>query len=62
MVQNQILDIFTRIGFVVTDGPEIEDDLHNFGMLNFAPDHPARDMQDTFFFFFNMNVLFRIYT
>ncbi len=42
-------DIFTRIGFVVSEGPEIEDDWHNFGALNFPADHPARDMQDTFF-------------
>ncbi len=42
-------DIFTKIGFVVSEGPEIEDDWHNFGALNFPPDHPARDMQDTFF-------------
>jgi len=42
-------DIFIRAGFVVEDGPEIEDDWHNFSALNFPPDHPARDMQDTFF-------------
>ena len=49
MVREQIIDIFSRIGFTVADGPEIEDDRHVFGMLNFAPEHPARDMQDTFF-------------
>lgn len=49
IVRNQILDIFNRIGFVVADGPEIEDDWHNFTALNFPPEHPARDMQDTFF-------------
>jgi phenylalanyl-tRNA synthetase alpha chain len=45
----EIVRIFTRMGFAVADGPEIEDDWHNFGALNFPPDHPARDMQDTFF-------------
>jgi phenylalanyl-tRNA synthetase alpha chain len=49
IVRNQIIDIFSRIGFSVADGPEIEDDWHNFSALNFPPDHPARDMQDTFF-------------
>jgi phenylalanyl-tRNA synthetase alpha chain len=49
IVRKQMMDIFTRIGFVVSDGPEIEDDWHNFGALNFPEDHPARDMQDTFF-------------
>ena len=49
LVREQIIDIFSRIGFTVADGPEIEDDLHVFGLLNFAPEHPARDMQDTFF-------------
>lgn len=49
IVRKQITDIFARIGFVVSEGPEIEDDWHNFGALNFPPDHPARDMQDTFF-------------
>ncbi len=48
-IQNEILDIFARIGFVVSEGPEIEDDWHNFSALNFPPEHPARDMQDTFF-------------
>jgi phenylalanyl-tRNA synthetase alpha chain len=49
IIRRQMTDIFTRIGFVVSEGPEIEDDWHNFGALNFPPDHPARDMQDTFF-------------
>jgi phenylalanyl-tRNA synthetase alpha chain len=49
LVRNQIVDIFSRIGFVVNDGPEIEDDWHNFTALNFPEEHPARDMQDTFF-------------
>ncbi|MBQ7697275.1 MAG: phenylalanine--tRNA ligase subunit alpha [Paludibacteraceae bacterium] len=49
LVREQIIDIFSRIGFTVADGPEIEDDRHVFGLLNFAPEHPARDMQDTFF-------------
>lgn len=49
IVRNQILEIFNRIGFVVAEGPEIEDDWHNFTALNFPPEHPARDMQDTFF-------------
>jgi phenylalanyl-tRNA synthetase alpha chain len=49
VVQEQIVDIFARIGFSVEAGPEIEDDWHNFTGLNFPPDHPAREMQDTFF-------------
>jgi len=49
IVRKQMTDIFIRIGFVVSEGPEIEDDWHNFGALNFPPNHPARDMQDTFF-------------
>ncbi len=49
IVKNEIVDIFSRMGFVLADGPEIDDDLHVFTKLNFAPDHPARDMQDTFF-------------
>ncbi len=49
LVREQIVDIFSRIGFTVADGPEVEDDKHVFGMLNFPPEHPARDMQDTFF-------------
>ena len=49
VVRKEILDIFGRIGFAVSEGPEIEDDFHNFTALNFPPEHPARDMQDTFF-------------
>ena len=49
IVRKQMTDIFNRIGFVISEGPEIEDDWHNFGALNFPADHPARDMQDTFF-------------
>ena len=49
IVKNQIIDIFARMGFNIADGPEVEDDLHVYTKLNFATDHPARDMQDTFF-------------
>lgn len=49
IVRNEIIDIFSRIGFTISEGPEIEDDNHVFAMLNFASDHPARDMQDTFY-------------
>lgn len=49
LVRNEIADIFSRMGFTIAEGPEIEDDWHVFSSLNFAPDHPARDMQDTFF-------------
>lgn len=49
IVKNHIIDIFSRIGFNVSEGPEIEDDWHNFTALNFTEEHPARDMQDTFF-------------
>jgi phenylalanyl-tRNA synthetase alpha chain len=49
IVRQEILDIFGRIGFTVADGPEVEDDWHVFSGLNFPPEHPARDMQDTFF-------------
>ena len=49
IVRNEIIDIFSRMGFVLADGPEVEDDLHVFTKMNFAADHPARDMQDTFF-------------
>jgi phenylalanyl-tRNA synthetase alpha chain len=49
IVRKEIIDIFSRIGFTVADGPEIEDDWHNFSALNFPENHPARDMQDTFF-------------
>ncbi len=49
IVQNQIISIFNRMGFIISEGPEIEDDWHNFSALNFPENHPARDMQDTFF-------------
>lgn len=49
LVKNEIIEIFSRIGFTVSEGPEVEDDWHNFSALNFPPEHPARDMQDTFF-------------
>jgi len=49
IVRNEIINIFERIGFTVSEGPEIEDDDHNFTCLNFPPEHPARDMQDTFY-------------
>ena len=49
ITRNRIIEIFSAIGFVVSDGPEIEDDWHNFSALNFPEEHPARDMQDTFF-------------
>jgi phenylalanyl-tRNA synthetase alpha chain len=49
IVRNEIIEIFSRVGFVVSEGPEIEDDDHVFSKLNFAPEHPARDMQDTFY-------------
>ncbi len=49
IVQNRILEIFNKLGFTISEGPEIEDDWHNFSALNFPENHPARDMQDTFF-------------
>ena len=49
LVKREIISIFSKIGYVVSEGPEIEDDWHNFSALNFPPEHPARDMQDTFF-------------
>jgi phenylalanyl-tRNA synthetase alpha chain len=62
LVKNQIIDIFSTIGFNVSEGPEIEDDWHNFSALNFPPEHPARDMQDTFFIQTNPDVLLRTHT
>ena len=55
IVRNEIIDIFSRMGFTLADGPEVEDDLHVFTKMNFAADHPARDMQDTFFVETNPN-------
>ena len=49
IITNEIIDIFSRMGFILADGPEVEDDLHVFTKMNFAADHPARDMQDTLF-------------
>ena len=60
IVRNQIIDIFSRIGFTVSYGPEIEDDWHNFSALNFPEEHPARDMQDTFFI--DKNISLRTHT
>ncbi|MDD2985756.1 phenylalanine--tRNA ligase subunit alpha [Flavobacterium sp.] len=62
IVKNQIIDIFANIGFNVSDGPEIEDDWHNFTALNLPEYHPARDMQDTFFIQTNPDVLLRTHT
>lgn len=67
IVRNNIVDIFQRMGFVLAEGPEIDDDLHVFTKLNFASDHPARDMQDTFFVEQNQadvvkNILLRSHT
>ena len=62
IVRNEIIDIFSRIGFTMAEGPEIEDDWHVFSALNFAEEHPARDMQDTFFIEKNPDVLLRTHT
>ena len=62
LVKNRITDIFKSIGFAVADGPEIEDDWHNFTALNLPAYHPARDMQDTFFIETNPDVLLRTHT
>jgi phenylalanyl-tRNA synthetase alpha chain len=62
LVKNQIIDVFSRIGFNVSEGPEIEDDWHNFTALNLPEHHPARDMQDTFFIQTNPEVLLRTHT
>ena len=62
IVKNRIIDIFTQIGFSVSDGPEIEDDWHNFTALNLPYHHPARDMQDTFFIETNPDILLRTHT
>lgn len=62
IVREQIIDIFSRIGFTVQEGPEIEDDWHNFSALNFPPEHPARDMQDTFFIDKNPDIALRTHT
>ena len=62
IVKNEMIDIFTRLGFTIAEGPEIEDDWHVFSALNFPPEHPARDMQDTFFIQRNPDVLLRTHT
>ncbi len=62
LVRDEIISIFRRLGFTVAQGPEIEDDWHVFSSLNFADDHPARDMQDTFFIQRNPDVLLRTHT
>ncbi|MCM1067379.1 MAG: phenylalanine--tRNA ligase subunit alpha [Muribaculaceae bacterium] len=62
LVREQIIDIFRRLGFTIAEGPEVEDDWHVFESLNFAADHPARDMQDTFFISRNPDVLLRTHT
>ena len=60
--RNKIIEIFKRIGFNVADGPEIEDDWHNFTALNFPPNHPAREMQDTFFIEKDLDIVLRTHT
>ena len=62
IVKNEIIDIFSRLGFSIAEGPEIEDDWHVFSALNFAEDHPARDMQDTFFIESHPDILLRTHT
>jgi len=62
IVRNEIIEIFKYLGFTVAEGPEIEDDWHNFSALNFPPEHPARDMQDTFFIEENQQILLRTHT
>ena len=62
LVKNEICEIFGRLGFSIAEGPEIEDDWHVFSSLNFAEDHPARDMQDTFFIQRSPDILLRTHT
>ena len=62
LVKNEICDIFKTIGFAIAEGPEIEDDWHNFSALNFPEEHPARDMQDTFFIDTNPDIALRTHT
>lgn len=62
LVRNQIVEVFSRLGYTVAEGPEIEDDWHVFSALNFPPEHPARDMQDTFFVEKNPDILLRTHT
>lgn len=62
IVKNEIIDIFSRLGFSMADGPEVEDDWHVFSSMNFAEDHPARDMQDTFFVEQHPDIVLRTHT
>ena len=62
IVRNEIIDIFSRMGFTIADGPEVEDDWHVFSSMNFAEDHPARDMQDTFFIESHPDIILRTHT
>jgi phenylalanyl-tRNA synthetase alpha chain len=62
IIKNKIVDIFKRLGYTIAEGPEIEDDWHVFSALNFPPEHPARDMQDTFFIETNPDILLRTHT
>jgi phenylalanyl-tRNA synthetase alpha chain len=62
VVRNEIVDIFGRLGFTISEGPEVEDDWHVFSALNFPPEHPARDMQDTFFVNKDPDILLRTHT
>ncbi len=62
LVKNEIVEVFSRLGYTVAEGPEIEDDWHVFSALNFPPEHPARDMQDTFFVEKNPDILLRTHT
>ena len=62
LIKNKIIDIFSKVGFELSDGPEIEDDWHNFTALNLPKDHPARDMQDTFFIQQDPDILLRTHT
>lgn len=62
IVRNEIIDIFSRLGFSMADGPEVEDDWHVFSSMNFAEDHPARDMQDTFFIEQHPDIVLRTHT
>ena len=62
LVKNEIVDIFSRLGFTLAEGPEVEDDWHVYSSMNFADDHPARDMQDTFFVEAHPDIILRSHT
>ena len=62
IVRNEIVDIFSRLGFTLAEGPEVEDDWHVYSSMNFADDHPARDMQDTFFVEAHPDIILRSHT